>query len=104
MTNFETYCAALKDRLNNYKAENKLTYFDRYEVEVETGGRYFRVYSKEVNDKTQRSHRNILSFVDKATGEIFKPASYKAPAKHARGNVNSPKFGMEAHSNSGHVI
>lgn len=26
-------------------------------------------------------------------GDIHKPATYKAPAKHARGNVNAPDFG-----------
>jgi len=39
---------------------------------------------------------SIHSFVDKATGNIYKPASTKAPAKHARGNILSEKNGAEA--------
>jgi hypothetical protein len=31
--------------------------------------------------------RSVWAFIDKATGDILKPASWKAPAKHARGNI-----------------
>lgn len=31
--------------------------------------------------------RMVFAFIDKATGDIYKPASWAAPAKHARGNV-----------------
>jgi hypothetical protein len=31
--------------------------------------------------------RSVYCFVDKATGDIFKAAGWKAPAKHARGNI-----------------
>jgi len=30
----------------------------------------------------------ILAFVERATGDLYKPASYKAPAKHKRYNGN----------------
>lgn len=35
------------------------------------------------------------AFVDYATGDIFKPAGWKAPAKHARGNIYSAGHGAE---------
>ena len=40
------------------------------------------------------------SFVERSTGKIFKCAGWSAPAKHARGNVNSPDQGREAFGNS----
>lgn len=42
------------------------------------------------------SWSSIHSFVDKNTGEVFKPASTKAPAKHARGNVLDEDNGKSA--------
>lgn len=30
----------------------------------------------------------ILAFVERSTGDLYKPASYKAPAKHKRYNGN----------------
>jgi len=33
------------------------------------------------------SSRSVWAFIDKATGDILKPATWKAPAKHARGNI-----------------
>lgn len=34
--------------------------------------------------------RSVYAFVDKTNGDILLPASWKAPAKHARGNVCDP--------------
>lgn len=39
---------------------------------------------------------SVLAFVNTENGEIMKPASWRAPAKHARGNIFSDKKGMEA--------
>ena len=38
----------------------------------------------------------VCCFVEKSTGDIFKPAGWKAPAKHVRGNIFSKDTGMEA--------
>ena len=37
---------------------------------------------------------SVWAFVDMTTGDILKPASWKAPAKHARGNILDGKMGM----------
>ena len=39
---------------------------------------------------------SMYAFIDKETGEIFKPASWRAPAKGVRGNVLSAHGGKEA--------
>jgi hypothetical protein len=49
---------------------------------VDLGKRYIRVVK--TNDSCNRS---VYCFVDKTNGNVLKAASWKAPAKHARGNI-----------------
>jgi hypothetical protein len=37
--------------------------------------------------ETGDSSRSVHAFVDKKTGEVYKPASFKSPAKHVRFNL-----------------
>jgi hypothetical protein len=46
-----------------------------------------RKYAKVVTGNTRSSGGSVFCFVDRTNGDILKAASYKAPAKHARGNV-----------------
>lgn len=99
------FASLLAARLNEYKKEMGYTYFERFDTVVEMGKRYAKVFAVEIHDtEPSRNNRRIVAFVDIATGDIFKPASFKAPAKHARGNVNSSLGGMEAIGPTGHVI
>lgn len=50
-------------------------------LEPEEGLRYIRIWSNDGNG------RNAYAFIDKTNGDILKPATWKAPAKHARGNI-----------------
>lgn len=38
---------------------------------------------------------SVHCFIDRDTGDVLKAASWKAPAKHARGNINDKKHGIE---------
>jgi hypothetical protein len=100
--NISKFLNSLTERLNGYKKEIGLTYFDNYTVIATEGKKYFKVYSYEVigNSKT---NSEIIAFIDKTTGDIYKPATHAAPAKHVRGNVNSPENGMEAIDEAGFV-
>lgn len=93
----------LEARLNEYRVAMGYTYFSHYIVTAQAGQKFTKVFRTEVYADGSQNSRNIVAFVDIATGDIFKPASFKAPAKHARGNVNSPEFGMEAIEPSGFV-
>jgi len=53
-------------------------------LEMTDGRRYVRIDSIVSNGAGQRT---VWAFVDKFTGDVLKPATYKAPAKHARGNL-----------------
>jgi hypothetical protein len=71
-------------------------------VEIAKGGRkYVKLIRVESNPETleKQGQTFVHSFVEIATGDIFKPASHKAPAKHARGNIFSddPASCLTAH-------
>ena len=42
------------------------------------------------------THDSAWAFIDRSTGDVLKPATYKAPAKHARGNIFDPQNGMSS--------
>ena len=58
------------------------------QLEYEVGRKYIKVWSYLVSEcfalNERVNGRSCWMFVDKKTGECYKPASYKAPAKHVR--------------------
>ncbi len=55
------------------------------EFGIEEGKRFARITRKNYGQKS------VHCFVEVATGDIYKAASWNAPAKGVRGNVNSEK-------------
>lgn len=55
-----------------------------------------RVWCKYASDANPDGRGNCYAFVDLETGDILKPASWKAPAKHARGNIFDEQHGLGA--------
>ena len=49
---------------------------------------------KFIRISTKDTQEMVYCFVDKETGQVFKPASWNAPAKHARGNIFNTDNGM----------
>lgn len=66
-------------QLNN-KWPKQFDYFD-----YEEGKKYWKIILK---GKDQRMGCSSYAFIDKTTGDLYKSASWKAPAKHIRGNIN----------------
>jgi len=52
---------------------------DPYKFYIESGRKYHKIMME-----TNSQSRSVHAFVDKKTGEVYKPASYKAPAKGVR--------------------
>jgi len=71
-------CDAL---LDNFKSRNNGRTSD-YKFYIEEGRKYHKLIME-----TGAGSRSIHAFVDKKTGEVYKPASWKAPAKHVRFNL-----------------
>ena len=65
------------DSMRNYSFEKKLS--------VNKGRRYDKIISEDVG--TSSNQTSVWAFVDKTNGDILKPATWKAPAKHPRGNI-----------------
>ena len=54
---------------------------------IKTGRKYHKIMSQEFDtfqDKNEYREGSVHAFVDKNTGEVYKPASYNSPAKHVR--------------------
>ena len=67
------------------------TYKDLYKFVFKTGKKFHKVYflqyeeaSEYYGTKAGYKSGSVHCFIDKQTGEVYKPASWKAPAKHVR--------------------
>ena len=49
----------------------------RYKFTIQTGRKYHKIID-------HPEHGGVHAFVDKQTGQVYKPASYNSPAKHVR--------------------
>jgi hypothetical protein len=58
-------------------------------VVADIGIKYVRIVREE-RVGNNRHVRFAYAFLDRATGDILMSASWKAPAKHARGNIAQP--------------
>ena len=70
-------CDALED---NFKIQHPKS--DPYTFTIESGRKYHKIMMT-----TGGGSRSVHAFVDMKTGEVYKPASFKAPAKHVRFNM-----------------
>ena len=81
---YQTEC--LLEVLNNeYKVnaiESSRSVYTQLEYEV--GRKYIKVWSYRVSNGNRENTRSCFMFIDKNDGAVYKPASYKAPAKGIR--------------------
>ena len=80
----------LLETLNNREKVNALessrSVYTNFEFEV--GRKYIKFWSYLVSDGEKVRGRSCYMFVDKNTGDVYKPASYKAPAKGVRFQID----------------
>ena len=62
-----------------------------YKFDYQVGKKYIKVFNLEYQESCDYYTRpagyragSVTAFIDKNTGEVYKPASWKAPAKHVR--------------------
>ena len=62
-----------------------------YKFDYQVGKKYIKVFFLEYQEASEQYNRpagyragSVTAFIDKQTGEVYKPASWKAPAKHVR--------------------
>ena len=105
------YCEALEENfkqysINSYKRniqeqrfpENTKYYEERldeiengtanlYKFDYSVGKKFYKVFNLQFDTfKGRNEYRagSVTAFIDKNTGEVYKPASWKAPSKHVR--------------------
>ena len=94
---FVSWLNACQAMIDAYMAKNFPT-LGTEKLEIEEGSKFIRVVST-------RNQRSVWAFVAKSSfttktfgtvnaGEIYKPATYKAPAKHSRGSILDSSNGM----------
>jgi hypothetical protein len=74
------YMALLQSKVNEHFAQH----YERlrpYTYSIEPGRKFLKVV------QSGEGNRSVHAFIDKATGALYKPASWKAPAKDARYNL-----------------
>ena len=76
------HCLTLCERLTEdfKRVNNRKT--DGYKFYIESGRKYHKLIME-----TGYGSRSVHAFVDKKTGEVYKAASWKAPAKIVRYNL-----------------
>ena len=81
---YKSYYQEQLDAINNGTA-------NLYKFDYQVGKKYIKVFNlqySEANDYYNRPagyrQGSVTAFIDKNTGEVYKPASWKAPAKHVR--------------------
>ena len=80
--NVTKYSLMLCDALQqNYQSQHPNG--RNYSYALVSGRKYHKLMQC-VDGQTESVH----AFIDRKTGEVYKPASYKAPAKHVRYNLN----------------
>ena len=68
-------CRALQENYDKNRVSNSRA--SRYEFRMEVGRKYYKI-------KDHPTHGGVHAFVDKKTGEVYKPASWRGPAKGVR--------------------
>ena len=88
--NIVKYCLTLCDVLQaNYQSQ--YSHGSNYTFALDSSGRKYHKIFMYINNQRDSIH----AFIDKKTGDVFKPASIKAPAKGARYNMLNMKSRQE---------
>ena len=78
----EAFIEQLNDREKVNALDSSCSTYTNFEYEV--GRKYIKVWSYLVSNGEKVRGRSCFMFVEKETGAVYKPASYKAPAKGIR--------------------
>jgi hypothetical protein len=102
---FDNWMFKAQALVNQYWSDNKYTHAQSPLLQSRIGGRFMIVTAHDrANDGTVAESGRAFAFVDitggpilgldHAAGSVLKPASFRQPAKIARGNIFDEKNGM----------
>ena len=87
MKGVDDYIKIGQDKIKNHPSFKALYAKQKRDLMKTVGPKYIKIHDTENGQK-----RSIHAFIDKQTGDLFKPAGVNAPAKGARGNVTNKDF------------
>ena len=91
------YCRSLEQ---NYQQSYPNSSSDKT-FKMKLGKKYWKVVQSDIDANGKEWAGGVHAFVDRNTGEVYNPASYKSPAKHVRydlrlikdrANLHNPNF------------
>tara|TARA_B100001996_G_scaffold155365_1_gene118305 strand:- start:307 stop:726 length:420 start_codon:yes stop_codon:yes gene_type:complete len=99
----QTYCDTLEENYKQYHVRSLETFTSDYankqledvkngtanlmKFVIRTGRKYHKIIQQDFDtfqDRNEYRDGSVHAFVDKNTGEVYKPASWKSPAQHVR--------------------
>jgi len=86
---FDKFMGHVNAVFDKYWKDNGFTH-TKSSFEVVEGRRYTKVVRNDVSQKS------VHLFVDKTNGDVLKAASWKSPAKGARGNIFNKDNGLDS--------
>ncbi len=92
----DRFDAALKvfvEGCQNIHTDHMARHFSRLAPDQITA-RVGKKYVKIIRSRVGGPDGSVHCFVDMTNGDVLKAASWKAPAKHARGNIFDDKHGL----------
>lgn len=90
MTNFDHALALFLSYANSLQSSSYVhekSFTPGCKITFQFGKKYVKVIANGTNGSTARS---VFCFIDIATGDVLKAASWKAPATGCRGNIFTP--------------
>jgi len=84
LARLEEFVAKLQSMIDEHQ-KSQGQFYPGTKITVENGIKNVRIVRNGTDGNTSRS---VWGFVEKETGNILKAAGWKAPAKHARGNIH----------------
>ena len=78
--NYPEYAREQLDEIENGTAK-------LYWYKIKTGKKFYKIVQMEFDtfqNRNEYREGSVHAFVDKQTGQVYKPASWQAPAKHVR--------------------
>jgi len=84
MDHVDAFLDLINKNFQNYCDRAKLTFAKKEYFAIKTIGRKY-IQIAQFNEKGDCAYAH--SFINMKNGNIYKPASWKAPAKHHRGNI-----------------
>ena len=80
----EKRCIALTKALEQNYQQRYPDFNSKKIFKMELGRKYWKVNQVDYDANGEEFSGGVHAFVDRNTGQVYKPASYKAPAKHVR--------------------